>query len=517
MTEATQTAPAAAPAVGGAPINRVLITASVMAASIMQAIDTTIAVVALPHMQGSVSGTQDQMTWVLTSYIVSAAIMTPLSGWLAGRLGRKRVFLASVVMFTIASVLCGVADSLFQLVLFRTLQGLAGAGLLPLSQAILLDINPKEKHGRAMAIWGMGVVLGPILGPLIGGWLTEDYSWRWVFFVNVPFGILAAIGIVATLPETVKRKMPFDMFGFATLSLGIGALQLMLDRGELKDWFASTEIQIEAFIAAIGLFLFIVHTMTAEHTFISKGLFKDRNFVIGNVFIFMIGVVLFATLALMPPMLQGLMGYPVLAAGIVTAPRGVGTWVSMLVVGRLAGRVDGRWLIALGFGLSAISLAWMSNLSPQVDSHPIIWSGVIQGFGTGLAYVSLTIVTFATLPAVFRNEGTAFFNLTRNIGSSVGISLITAYVTNSNTRAHATLTETLTPYNAIATHPQIYSQMETANGLIALNQQVVTQASWISYLNAFYVMMLLTLATIPLILLARSAKQPSGAKPVISE
>lgn len=515
MSEAVATPPASAPAGAAPPLNRVLITASVMAASIMQAIDTTIATIALPHMQGSVSGTQDQMVWVLTSYIVSAAIMTPLSGWLAARLGRKRVFFASVVGFTIASALCGMAESLFQIVLFRTMQGIAGAALLPLSQAILLDINPKERHGRAMAIWGMGVVLGPIVGPLLGGWLTEDYSWRWVFFVNIPFGILAAIGIAATLPETKKILARFDYFGFTTLSLGIGALQLMLDRGELKDWFASTEIQVEALVAVIGLFLFIVHTATAENTFISRGLFRDRNFVVGNVFIFMVGVVLFATLALMPPMLQGLMGYPVLIAGLVTAPRGIGTWISMAVVGRIAGKVDARWLIAVGFGLGAISLWQMAGMSPQADSRIIIESGVIQGFGTGLAYVSLTIVAFATLPQKYRNEGTAFFNLTRNIGSSVGISVIQAYVTSGTARAHATLTEHITPYNVLATQPQVYSQMDSTSGLMSLNQQVTTQASWISYLNAFHLMMILTALTIPLILLARRAKQSGGPKPVV--
>jgi DHA2 family multidrug resistance protein len=283
----------------------------------------------------------------------------------------------------------------------------------------------------------------------------------------------------------------------------------MLDRGELKDWFSATEIQIEALVAAIGLFLFIVHTATAEHTFISRGLFKDRNFVIGSSFIFMIGVVLFATLALMPPLLQGLMGYPVLAAGLVTAPRGIGTWVSMAVVGRLTGKVDARLLIAIGFGLGAISLAWMGAFSPQVDSGPIIWSGVIQGFGTGLAYVSLTVSAFVTLPAALRNEGTAFFNLMRNVGSSVGISLIQAYVTNGQTRAHAYLTESLTPYNPMMS--------PTNGGLAGLNQQVVTQASWISYLNAFHLMMILTAVVIPLIFFARDAKPAAGQKPMIAE
>lgn len=496
------------------PLNRALITASVMAASIMQAIDTTIATIALPHMQGSLSGTQDQMVWVLTSYIVATAITIPFAGWLAVQVGRKRVFLASVVGFTIASALCGMADSLAQIVLFRALQGICGAALLPLSQAILLDINPRENHGRAMAIWGMGVVLGPIIGPVLGGWLTDDYSWRWVFYVNIPFGILAAVGIIATLPETKPRRSPFDFFGFATLSLGVGALQLMLDRGQLKDWFAATEIRLEALIAALGLYLFISHTVTAEHPFISRSLFKDRNFVVGNVFIFIVGVVLFATLALLPPLLQGLMGYPVLAAGLVTMPRGVGTWVSMLVVGRIIGHVDARWLIAVGFGLCVISLAQMSGFSPQMDSHPVITSGVIQGFGTGLAYVALTTVSFVTLPAALRNEGASFFNLMRNVGSSVGISTIQAYVTSGTSVVHARLTEHITPYNVTTLAPQIHSTLGSTTGLAALDGQVSIQASWVAYLHAFNVMMIITALVIPLILLARSAKQAADAKQV---
>jgi DHA2 family multidrug resistance protein len=509
MAEDAATATGVLPSsMGGKPINRALITASVMAASIMQAIDTTIANIALPHMQGSLAGTQDQMVWVLTSYIVATAVMTPLAAWLAVRLGRKRVFLASIIVFTIASTLCGVADSLAQIVLFRTLQGLGGAGLLPLSQAILLDINPKERHGRAMALWGMGVVLGPIVGPVLGGWLTEDYSWRWVFLVNIPFGILATIGVLATLPETKAKKSPFDMFGFVALSIGIGALQLMLDRGELKDWFSSTEIQIEALIAALGIFLFITQMLTAEHPFISRGLFKDRNFVVGNLFIFIIGVVLFATLALQPTLMQGLMGYPVLTAGLVSAPRGIGTWIAMAVVGRVTGLIDSRLLIAVGFCLGAYSLWWMSSFSPQVDAGPLIWSGVIQGFGTGLAYVSLTVVAFVTLPGSLRNEGAAFFNLMRNVGSSIGISTIQAYVTRTTATAHAMLTEHITPFN---------SSLDSTQALNNMNQAINVQSAWIGYLNAFYLMMILTLAVIPLIAFARGAKPQRGGPQVTIE
>jgi DHA2 family multidrug resistance protein len=349
---------------------------------------------------------------------------------------------------------------------------------------------------------------------VLGGWLTDDYSWRWVFYVNVPFGILAALGIIASLPETEPRRSQFDFFGFTTLSLGIGALQLMLDRGELKDWFSSTEIQIEALVAAIALFLFLTHTLTAENTFISRALFKDRSFVIGNVFIFIVGIVLFATLALLPPLLQNLMGYPVFEAGLVTAPRGIGTWIAMLVVGRIIGRIDARLLIAIGFGLCAISLVQMAGFSPQMDAHPVVTSGLIQGFGTGLAYVSLTTVSFVTLPPMLRNEGTSFFNLMRNVGSSIGISSIQAYVTRGTSLAHERLTELITPYNLAATQPQVQSQLSSAVGRAALNGQVTAQASWIAYLHAFYLMMIITVLVIPLIALARNAK-PSADAPQV--
>src|ERR1700676_562994 len=269
--------------------HRGLITLSVMLASIMQALDNTIANVALPRIQGSLSATQDQMAWVLTSYIIAAAIMTPLSGWLAGQIGRKRVFLTSIIGFTIASALCGLAQSLPEIVIARLLQGLCGAALIPMSQAVLLDINPPERHAKAMALWVTAVTIGPILGPALGGWLTENYNWRWVFYINVPFGILSFLGILTFMPETQLRKSRFDFLGFTALSLAIGAFQLMLDRGQLKDWFSSTEIWVEAIVAGISFYLFVVHMFTtSKPTFVSAALFKDRNFVTGNVFIFIV-------------------------------------------------------------------------------------------------------------------------------------------------------------------------------------------------------------------------------------
>src|SRR5882762_6475 len=326
-----------------------------MLATFMQGVDTTIANVALPHMQGSFSAAQDQIAWVVTSYIVAAAIMTPLTGWLAGRFGIMWVFFISVAGFTVASALCGVATSLAQMVIYRLMQGVCGAALVPLSQSVLLQINPPHRHAQAMSVWGMGVILGPIIGPALGGWLTDDYSWRWVFYINLPVGVLASIGILIFIHETRHaHREAFDFFGFATLSIAIGALQMMLDRGELKDWFSSTEIWIEATIAGLCFYLFVVHTATATYrTFLNRDLLKDANCVIGTLLMFLIGMPLYGTMTLLPTMLQDLMNYPVFTTGLVTAPRGVGTMIAMFLVARLIGRVDIRLIILTGLVVTA--------------------------------------------------------------------------------------------------------------------------------------------------------------------
>jgi MFS transporter, DHA2 family, multidrug resistance protein len=510
----------AAAAVGGgtarAP-HRVLITLSVMLASIMQALDNTIANVALPRIQGSLSATQDQMAWVLTSYIIAAAIMTPLSGWLAGQIGRKRVFLFSVVGFTIASALCGLAQSLPEIVLARLFQGLCGAALIPMSQAVLLDINPPERHAKAMALWVMGVTIGPILGPALGGWLTESYNWRWVFYINVPFGILSFLGILTFMPETELRKSRFDFFGFTALSFAIGSFQLMLDRGQLKDWFSSTEIWTEAIVAGLGFYLFVVHMLTtSKPAFVSPALFKDRNFVTGNVFIFVVGVVLFATLALLPPLLQDLLNYPVVLTGLVTAPRGIGTLAAMFIVGRLMGIIDTRLIIAAGFGLTAFSLWQMTSFYLQMDTPLIVWSGLAQGLGTGFVYVPLAAITFATLSPEFRNEGTALFSLVRNVGSSVGISVVETLLTRNTQMMHSRLGEQLTPYNDVL-HSQSPTALSTTHGLAMLNHSVNDQAAMIAYNNDFKLMMVLTLCAIPLVLLLRHGDRKKAAESVMIE
>ena len=322
-------------------VRRVAITVCVILATIMQALDTTIANIALPYIQGSVSASQDQINWVLTSYIVAAAIMTPPTGFLAGRFGRKRLFLVAVAGFTVASMLCGMAQSLVQIVLFRILQGMFGAALVPLSQSVLLDVYPKERQGFAMAMWGIAVMVGPVLGPVLGGWLTENYTWRWVFYINLPIGALTFLGITTFLPETDQNaRAKLDWFGFGTLSLAIGALQVLLDRGEQLDWFGSGEIWIEAIVAASAFYLFLVHTFTADQPFVRPALFRDRNFAAGVLFIFIVGVTYLASLALLTPYLQSLMSYPIVTAGLVLGPRGIGTMGAMLIVGQLVGRIE---------------------------------------------------------------------------------------------------------------------------------------------------------------------------------
>ncbi len=494
---------------GGAAGNRTMITISIMLATIMQALDSTIANVALPHMQGSLSASQDQITWVLTSYIVAAAIATPLTGWLCDRFGQKTVFLFSVAGFTAASVLCGISGSLVQIVLARLLQGVFGAALVPLSQAVLLDINPREKHGSAMAVWGMGVMVGPILGPTLGGWLTDAYDWRWVFFINVPIGAVAFYGIwkyILRVPG--GRSMHFDLFGFATLSLAIGALQMLLDRGEQNDWFAALETWIEAILMVLSFTYFIAHTMltAANKSFVNYHLLKNRNFVTGLLFIFIVGMVLFAVRALVPTMLQNLMGYSAQAAGLVTAPSGFGTMIAMMIVGRLVGKVELRLLLAVGFGLTAFSLWQMTSYTLVLSKSDIVWPGVIQGLGLGLVFVPLSTATFATLSPQMRAQGTAMYSLIRNIGSSIGIALVQTLLVRNTQIAHASLVQQVhvgTYFDPVLT---AFYDLGSSAGLTSLNEEVTRQASMIAYLDDFWLMLLLTLLVIPLLLLIKPPK-----------
>ena len=500
--------------------NRGAITVSIMLATFMQGVDTTIANVALPHMQGSFSAAQDQIAWVITSYIVAAAIMTPLTGWLAGRLGIKYVFFFSVAGFTLASALCGVATSLAQMVIYRLLQGICGAALVPLSQSVLLQINPPQRHAKAMSVWGMGVILGPIIGPALGGWLTDQYNWRWVFFINVPFGLLAAAGILIFIRDTRRaHRESFDFFGFATLSLAIGALQMFLDRGELKDWFGSTEIWVEATIAGLAFYLFVVHTVTAtDRSFLNRDLLKDANCAVGTILMFLVAIPLFGTMVLLPTMLQDLLNYPVLTTGFVLVPRGLGTMAAMFVVARLIGRVDTRLIILAGLTLTAVALWQMTGFSLLMGMGPVISTGVLQGFGLGLVFTPLSVVTFSTLPRQILTQGTAIFSLTRNIGSSVGIAIVEALLVENTQVVHSRLVEQLRPDNPLARLPHMAApfSLTDPSGIAALNAEATRQAAMVAYIDNFKLMMVIVIVGLPLLLLLRRPL-PAPAATVAAE
>jgi MFS transporter, DHA2 family, multidrug resistance protein len=491
--------------------NRGAITFCVILATLMQALDTTIANVALPYMQGSVSASQDQINWVLTSYIVAAAIMTPPTGFLAGRFGLKRIFLASVVGFTLASILCGMAQSLVQIVLFRILQGLCGAALVPLSQSVLLSIYPKERHGSAMALWGVAVMAGPILGPVLGGWLTANFSWRYVFYINVPIGILAFAGMMAFLTETARNDAAkLDWFGFGTLSVAIGALQLVLDRGEELDWFGSGEIILETILAASAFYLFLVHIFTVDKPFVRPAMFRDRNFAAGVLFAVIVGLTYYASLALQPPYLHNLMNYPIVTAGLVMGPRGIGTMGAMMVVGRLVGRVDTRLLLGVGLGLTAWSFYAMTGWTPDVSQMTIVVVGIVQGVGLGFLFVPLSVVTLSTLPVEQRTDGTALYTLTRNLGSSVGISIVSSLLTQNTQVNHADIALHVMSVNRGFDDPiiaQFWNPLSAA-GRAALDTLITRQAQIIAYIDDYQLLMFATLAAIPLLIVF---KRSSGA------
>jgi MFS transporter, DHA2 family, multidrug resistance protein len=498
--------------------HRGLITVSIMAAMIMQILDMTIANVALPHMQASLGAAQDTITWVLTSYIVAAAIATPITGWLSDRLGRKRIFLICVAGFVLSSALCGTAFNLEEMVVFRVLQGAFGAGLAPLSQAVIMDINPRERHGQAMAVWASGIMIAPIIGPAIGGYLTENFNWRWVFYINVPVGILAFLGILAFMPDTVKRIRRFDFLGFALLSIGVGVLQLMLDRGQQLDWLHSGEIILELGITISAFWAFAIHIGTAKAPFLELELFTNRNFAACLVLIFFVGIVLLATMALLPPMLQNLFGYPVITTGLVLAPRGLGTMASMAVVGRLVRKVDPRALVLFGLCLTAASLWMMSGFSPEMDSWPLITSGVVQGFGLGFVFIPLNTVAFATLDFRLRTEGASLFNLVRNLGSSIGISIMASLLANNIQTNHAGLASVISAFNPnlgnFGINTGVLATPAGAQMAAQLNGLITGQAAMIAYLDDFKLMFIITLCATPLLLLLRYKPMPfAGAPP----
>lgn len=486
--------------------NRNLITAGVLFATTMSAIDTTVVNVSLPHMMAGLSASPEQITWVITSYIVAMAVTMPLSGWLIARLGVKPVLLLSVAGFTLASMLCGIASSLPEIVLFRIAQGVTAAPLLPAGQSVLIGINPPERLGRALAATAMSAMAAPAVGPVLGAWLTDQLSWRWCFYINLPFGVASILLILAFLPKGDLQPRKFDFLGYMSLALAIAAFQLMLDRGPSRDWLESPEVCIEAIVALAAFWVYVTHSLTAAHPLFSPGVARDRNFVTGSIFAFVGAVILYCTLTLTPIMMQGVMGYPVKEAGYLSMPRGVTMILTTFVVGRLDAVVDRRLMVSLGLSLIGLACWRMSHFDLTMNPGSIAIASALQGVGQGMTSVSLSTLAFATIGPSLRPDASAITTLLRNIAASISVATM----------------QGLTAMNAQAMHDSLSAHLNTADpvvrsglpaslwpgsaqGALALDAEVSRQATMVAYLNDFRLLMLIALVCAPLVLLLRRA------------
>ncbi len=509
-------------------INPWLIAISVMFATFMEVLDTTVVNVSLPHIAGSLSVTIDEATWVLTSYLVANAIILPMTGWLASVFGRKRLLMISVVGFTSASFLCGLAPNLWSLIVFRILQGATGGALQPLSQAVLLEAFPPHERGKAMGFWGQGIVVAPILGPVLGGWLTDNYSWRWVFYINIPVGIASIVMTKLYIfdPSYIRQESRrIDYWGLGMLAVGIGALQYVLDKGQEEDWFASRTITMLTVIAAVTLTALIVHELTTEDPVVDLRVFKVRSYAVGVFLMAVVGFVLYGSLVLLPIMLQTLLGYPSLQAGIAMAPRGIGAFVMMQITGYLTGWFDPRKLLTGGLVIGGVTLLWLSQLSLQAGYWDIFWPQAIQGLGMSLLFVPLTTVAMDAIPREKMGNATSLFNLTRNIGGSIGIAVMGTMLARQQQATTAMLGANVTAYDPAS--QALFQQTRqafmaagadaataTSRAYAAIFGLVQRQAAMVAFVGIFQLMAILFLALIPLVLLMkrpRRAEAPAGA------
>jgi len=509
-------------------VNPWIVAIAVMLGTFMEVLDTTVVNVSLPHIAGSLSATVDEATWVLTSYLVANAIVLPLTGWLANHFGRKRVLMVSVTGFTLSSVLCGLAPNLPALIIFRILQGATGGGLQPLSQAILLEAFPPEGRGKAMAFWALGIVVAPMLGPVLGGWITDSYSWRWVFYINLPVGVAAAVMAKLFIfdPSYIRRVSKYvDWWGIGFLALGIGALQIVLDKGQEEDWFASHFIQGLAVVAGIGLLLFVIRELLVRHPVVDLRVFKERTYSTGVFMMTVLGFVLYGSTVLIPIWLQTLMGYPALQAGWAMLPRGLGSFLFMPIVGILTTKVEARKLLAAGVVLASVSLFMLAGLNLDAGYWDVFWPQLIQGMAMGLLFVPLTTVTFHAIPKSQTGNATSIFNVMRNIGASMGIAAVITVVARHSQSHTNDLGRHVNLYNLPT--QQVFQALR--NGFLAKGADMATatqrayaalfgmvqrQAAMLSFVDAFFLLGALFLAMLPLILLMRKARGGNGGGPV---
>lgn len=492
-----------------------LITGSVMVASLLYSIDWTIAAVALPHMQGAFSATHDQVSWVITSYIVASAIMIPTSGYLSGRFGRKRVYSCAVASFTIASFFCGSANTLAAEVMWRIFQGMSGAFLIPLSLAIVLDAYPPDQHARAMAYWGIGSVGGAVMGPTLGGYLTDALSWRYIFYLNLPFGLLALVGVLLFLPETQRNpKSKMDWFGFLSLAVAIGSLQMMLDRGQRLGWFESGEIIFEAALAVIAFYVFNVHVLTRRQPFLDPRLLGQRNFFVAMVLISFYGLLTVPPMVMMPTFLEYVREFPIDTIGLLQSPRGVGIMFAMFLSGRFATKTDPRFLIVFGLACIGIGTGAMSQWNVNVGQWSIVWSGFVQGIGAGIILVPIQMIAFSLVAPEKRNEATAVINLVRTLFSSIGVSITLALFAVASAIGRSELVENVTPYNHVMQYfgyTGKYSA-DSPEGLATLERAIDVQAAMIGYNVCYQYLAIGAFVAIPLVLLIGRAKPGTAAR-----
>lgn len=484
-----------------------------MAGMTMQMLDTTIANVALPHMQSSLSATQDTVTWILTSYVLASAVALPLTGWLVDRVGTRQLMIASIALFTAASALCGLAQSIEQMVMFRILQGLAGAFLSPLAQTMMLDLSTPEERPKMMTLFTQGVMVGPIVGPVLGGFLTDNFSWRWVFYVNLPVGVGCILLLLLFMPRSPVRPRKFDLFGWAAVAVAVSSLQLMLDRGSQLDWFHSGEIVAYLVVACCAAWVAVVHIATARHPLFPRELFRDRNFTASIALTTVFGLVLMSTMALLPTLLQTIYGYPPVDAGLLLIPRGIGTLITTTLFGSLIARGDPRVLLAVGFSVLGLSMLLMSRWAPVMPASWIIGSGLLQGFGMALSFVPLNVIAFATLPDRLRTDASSGMNLMRNLGSSIGVTTCTVMLTHSAQLNHAELGERIDfgglpiPFEQLSISPGASETvLRVTDGLVNLN------ALMIGYNNDFFAMGLACFAMLPFLLILRRPRGMAVAR-----
>ena len=492
----------------------------------MEVLDTSVATVSLPHIAGSLSTSTDESTWVLTSYLISNAIILPSSGWLSNVLGRKRYQLISVSLFTLASMWCGAANSLVMLIAARVLQGAAGGGLQPVSQAVLLESFPVEKRGQAMAVYGMGIIVAPLIGPLLGGWITDNYTWRWIFYINVPVGILALLMIQTFVedPPYISRPkdLAVDYIGLGFMALAFTTLQVVLDKGQEVDWFSAVWVRWFLAISAISLFLFIVRELRTRSPIVNLRIFSDRNLATGTFLIGLLGVIIYGTTAILPLFLQELIGYTAYDSGFAVAPRGIGAILSMIIAARLIGRVDERLLMSIGIVIRAASLFMLGNLNLSMSMGSVVWPNIVNGFANGFLFVPLTTMTMKTLPNELMGAGTGLYNLVRNLGASVGISLVTTFLIRGEQRHQNYLVAHLNGSDPAyrSALSRITGYMALHNGSGAARQQALgflyqtlrQQATLASYIDDFRLLGFLSLVCLPFLFFFRNVRKKKGAR-----